>query len=425
VTSTSPDDVVSAARRLIDAGDLPVADSLLHDALPRARDPAELLYLRGVIANRMQHSGAAVGYLRAALVSRPDMTAGWLALGHAHVRLAEFPAAAQAYERAVACEPLSADTHFNLGVVRRRLNDLDGAARAFHEAWRLDPMLADAAKACVGTLALRVRSSPDAAPVVPQSIDGDARSVSVIVCSVDDRKACHAAALYARLFAGVRHELITIRDAQSLAEAYNRGIDHATGDVIVLSHDDIDVLALDFAARLLMHLRTYDVVGVVGGTRMTGPLPIWAGHPHVRGWITHHAPESAEWQVDILHPSPVAGDVEVLDGVLLAARREVFTAVRFDSATFDGFHGYDIDWSYRAALAGYSLAAAGDFRLVHASRGRFDDAWQRYAERFCAKHRTGNVDPAPVPYYEVSFGSQAQVEAFYSRLLRLAQDAAG
>ena len=110
----------------------------------------------------------------------------------------------------------------------------------------------------------------------------------------------------------------------------------------------------------------------------------------------------------------------VLDGVLLAARREIFATVRFDAATFDGFHCYDIDWSYRAALAGFRLAAAGDLQVVHASRGRYDDVWQQYAERFCAKHRTGFSEPAPPPFYETVFGTRAEVETFYAQLMHLA-----
>ena len=157
---------------------------------------------------------------------------------------------------------------------------------------------------------------------------------------------------------------------------------------------------------------------------MTGPRATWAGHPNLRGWITHHAPDSAEWRVCLLDPQPVSGDVMVLDGVFLAARREVFTSVRFDAVTFDGFHGYDIDWSYRAALAGFRLAAAGNLWLVHASRGSYDDVWLRYAERFCAKHRTGHADPAPPSFYETSLGSRAQVEAFYVRLMQLAAEEA-
>ena len=184
-------------------------------------------------------------------------------------------------------------------------------------------MLPDAAKGCVGTLAMWVRSAPGPSPGagVAKAVVADQRAVSVIVCSLDDAKAAQVAALYARLLAGVRHEIISIRDAVSLAGAYNRGLDFATGDVIVLSHDDIEILATDFSTRLLAHLRSYDVVGVVGSVRMTGPTPLWAGHPYLRGWITHHAPDTAEWRVDLLDPQSVAGDVTVLDGVFLAARR--------------------------------------------------------------------------------------------------------
>ncbi len=419
-------EVVRDARRLMAAGDLEQADAVLRNALARAPDTAELLYLRGVIASRRKDAAAAIGFLHSAVAARPDMVEAWLALGNLHARLDQLPAAAQAYERAVACDPQSADAHFNLGVVRRRLGDLAGASAALYAAWCRDPMLPDAAKGCVGTLAMWVRSAPDASPgaAVAEAVVADARTVSVIVCSVDDAKAAQVAALYGRLLAGVRHEFIAIRDAASLAEAYNRGLDRATGDVIVFSHDDIEILASDFGARLLTHLRNYDVVGVVGGVRTTGPTPLWAGHPHLRGWITHHRPDSAEWHVDLLDPRPVAGGVTVLDGVFLAARRAVFASVRFDAETFDGFHGYDVDWSYRAALAGFRLAAAGDLRIVHASGGGYDERWQHYAERFCSKHHSGWADPAPPPYYETILGSRAEVESFHARLMQLAAGAA-
>ena len=76
----------------------------------------------------------------------------------------------------------------------------------------------------------------------------------------------------------------------------------------------------------------------------------------------------------------------------------------------------------RRTLAGFTLAAAGDLLLVHASRGRYDDVWQRYAERFCAKHRVGHIDPAPPPYYETAFTSRQQVRSFYGMLLQWADE---
>src|SRR5262249_36515700 len=163
----------------------------------------------------------------------------------------------------------------------------------------------------------------------------------------------------------------------------------------------------DFGMRLLARLHDYDVVGVIGGTQVTGPLASWAGHPHLRGWITHHVAGKSEWDVDILDPRPFAGEVRILDGVLLAARREVFAAVRFDAVTFDGFHGYDIDWSYRAALAGFRVGVAGDLLLVHASRGKYDEVWEQYADRFCLKHGVCHNEPAAGPFYRTTLTSAA------------------
>ena len=226
--------------------------------------------------------------------------------------------------------------------------------------------------------------------------------------------------MYERLFAGTPHELIAIRDARSLAEAYNRGVAASRGDVVLLSHDDIDVLVPDFAARLHEHLRTFDALGVMGATQMSGPGWTWSRHPHLRGWITHRGPEEDGWYASVVDPRPVAGDIVVLDGVFMAARRSVFDEVRFDDETFDGFHLYDIDWSCRAAEAGFRLGVAGDLGIVHESRGRFGEKWAAYAERFCDKHWLDDLPPPPPSQlFEARFETIEQLRSFFDRLTHL------
>ena len=190
-------------------------------------------------------------------------------------------------------------------------------------------------------------------------------------------------------------------------------------DVVVLSHDDVDVLAEDFAGRLCALMRVFDAVGVAGSTVMHGPAIGWSGHPHLRGWIVHRVAGEAGYRVDVLHPAPSAGNIVVLDGVLIAARRSVLAAVPFDAATFDGFHLYDLDWSLRASQAGYRLGVAGELLLVHASRGAYDARWQRYAERFCAKHRTGGTPPAESSFFGATLESPDQVRRFFAMLASL------
>jgi len=412
---------LARVRELLRQGDLARADAIVNERLARIAGDAEALYMRALIAARRRDYRAAIASLQQAVAIEPESSIAWLALGNAHARSDEFAAAADAYSAVIAREPGWVDAHFNLGQVLRRSGELLAAARALHTAWSLDPMLFDAARQCVATIADCVRrGETEFVATRGESAEPPSQSVTIVFCSIDDAKHDRAVALYRRLFAGVRHELVAIRDAPSLADAYNRAIAQSATDVVLLSHDDIDVLQPDFAARLLRELRTFDAIGVVGSTKMEGPALGWSGHPHLRGWITHHVPGSGQWQVDVLHPRPGAGDIAILDGVMLAARRDAFTAVRFDAGTFDGFHHYDLDWSYRASRAGFRLGVAGDLLVVHASRGNYGGAdWERYASRFCAIHGAGVTEPKPSSFFGATLDSAEQARAFFACLAEL------
>ena len=415
------DSLFLRVRELLRQGAVQDADAAVEGVLARAPADADALYLRGVIANRRRDHGAAIAALRAAIAARPDMAMAWLALGNAYARLEQFVPAAEAYRAVLAREPDWADAHFNLGLMLKRHGEPLAAARALHAAWLCDPMLFNAAKLCVATIADCVRLGEGCTEPGLVRDDILRKAVTVVLCSINDAKHDRAVALYHRLFADVVHEIVTIRNARSLAEAYNGAIARSAGDIVLLSHDDIDVLAPDFAARLLRQLRDLDAVGVVGSTRMDGPAIGWSGHPHLRGWITHHAPGDATWAVDVLDPRGAGRDLAILDGVLMAARREVFTAVPFDAETFDGFHLYDIDWSYRAARAGFRLGVAGELLVVHASRGAYDAPWQRDADRFCVKHGAGRTPPRPSSFFGAALDSPDQVRKFYALLAALSR----
>jgi GT2 family glycosyltransferase len=415
-TGTGASPSLSRARELMRQGALEDADEMVNDALARAPRDADAWSLRAGIANLRRDHAAAIVASREAVAILPALTTAWLELANAYARLDQCVAAADAYREVIVREPAWPDAHFNLGLMQKRLGDRMAAARSFHRAWTRDPMLLDAAGYCVATLAECVRAGDRIAAPQPLTLGAETPSVSVVICSISDAKHDRAVALYRRLFEGVKHEIISIRNARSLAEAYNWAVRNSVADVIVLSHDDVDVMAEDFAARLFEHLRSFEVVGVVGSTRADGPTVGWSGHPHLRGWITHHSPGDPQWQVDLLDHRAVAGDITVLDGVFLAARRKVLGAVPFDAGAFDGFHLGDLDWSLRAAKSGFRLGVAADLSLVHASRGNYDAAWQRYADRFCKKHSLGKAPPAPSFFIGARLDGPGQVRAFFDLL---------
>jgi hypothetical protein len=218
------------------------------------------------------------------------------------------------------------------------------------------------------------------------------KSVSVIICSVDTERFSRVTAMYENLLGEIEHEIVGIHDARSLAEGYNRGLAQARHEIAVLSHDDVAIVTPDFAARLLQALTRHDVVGVAGTRRMTGEAWHFAGHPNLQGQIGMPGKDHTVVNVYGMD-EPESGHLQALDGVFLAAPRDIARELGFDQDTFDGWHFYDLDFTYRAWLAGLDCATCNTLQVIHASMGGYDDNWLRYAGRFLEKH-DGKVERA-------------------------------
>lgn len=409
---------VQAALR---SGQLEDARRLADTALRAWPEDADARYLAAIVASREKRHAEARAHLVEVVAVQPRFSAAWLALGNAHLALDDGRAAVTAFEQAIAIAPDLAEAHYNLGLARKRESDWQRAAQSFLRAFAAQPLLFDAGQQVVDTVAHWVSAGPepdDDPASGPAALD-QAPSISVVICSVDADKFQRVSALYRRLLAGVTHQIVGIHDARSLCEAYNRALRDVRGDIVVFSHDDVDILAPDFAARLVAALARFDVVGVAGATRAAGPAWSWAGHPHVHGWITHRSAATGDWLVSISSPWPVVGGAQVLDGVLLAGWRRVFEAVRFDAATFDGFHFYDVDFTLRAARAGWRIGICAELLLVHESEGRFDADWNRFADRFRAKYPDLDAPPGVSHRYEARMPGMREAAAFYRRLAYL------
>jgi glycosyl transferase family 2 len=248
--------------------------------------------------------------------------------------------------------------------------------------------------------------------------------ISVIICSIDADRFAAVEETYARHFGDESYEIVGIHDAKSLCEGYNRGLSRAKGELCVFSHDDIEILSDDLGGTLKRHLEEWDVVGVAGTTRMCAMGWANSGIRYARGVVTHRVPAGYEIQF-LGAPELVNGAIQGLDGVFFAARRPVAERIGFDAATFDGWHGYDTDFTFRCYLAGYRLAVCLDIRLVHFSQGAVDEAWLRYAGRFQEKH-AAHLSPDAGVWLEVRkrVRSREEVLAAYdmARLRALTDD---
>lgn len=221
--------------------------------------------------------------------------------------------------------------------------------------------------------------------------------ISVIVCSIHQPRFTHITEQFRRLLGDEPHEIIGIHDARSLAEGYNRGIDQSKGDILLFSHDDIDIWTDAFIPRLKKHLESADAVGVAGTNRLVGPAWYQAGPPHIFGQVAH--PMHGEIQVHMYGaPARLVGGMQAMDGLFLAFRRSAIEKIRWDERTFDDFHGYDIDCTYRAFRAGLRLAVALDLPIIHHSHGAYGETWKRYAAALSEKHGPAFAALSPRKY---------------------------
>jgi len=209
--------------------------------------------------------------------------------------------------------------------------------------------------------------------------------ISVIICSITPEKYEAVCASYTRCLADTPHEIVGIHDARSLCEGYNHGIERARGDVLVFSHDDVQLLAPALGSMLRRHLQRADVIGVAGTTRQIGMGWASSGIRNAHGIVTHVVDD--RFLVSLYGvTAPLMLGMQSVDGVFFAVSRDAADAIRFDEDTFDGWHGYDADFTFRCHLTGLRVAVASDIPLVHHSSGSADAAWLEYDARFRAKH---------------------------------------
>jgi hypothetical protein len=241
------------------------------------------------------------------------------------------------------------------------------------------------------------------------SPDIENRRVSIIICSINPGKFKLVTEMYNRLLSSVPHEIIGIHDARGLAEAYNRGIERSTGDVIVFSHDDLEIVTADFATKLLAHLQVYDLVGLAGTSRLCSYSWLSAGHPYVFGQVSLEEPSGGFVLTVFGAPAPVVGDIQAVDGLFIAVNRRVTERVRFDES-FDGFHFYDLDFSATVHRSGLRLAVANEIHAVHQSVGRVGPDWSPQAEKFLIKWKPHLFPMSPRPQHIASVAVENRQE---------------
>lgn len=182
---------------------------------------------------------------------------------------------------------------------------------------------------------------------------------------------------------------IAFENRRGLPEIYNERIQSPDSpEILVFIHDDVWLDDYWLSERLLEGLNRFDVLGVAGNRRRAPGQPGWF-------WIEEGVRDDVAQLSGAVAHGPNAGgavvafgfsasECELLDGVMLAARKSRLRelAVGFDPR-FE-FHFYDLDFCRTARQQGLRLGT-WPIAITHQSGGRIDDRWRQALQLYRAK----------------------------------------
>jgi Glycosyltransferase like family len=160
----------------------------------------------------------------------------------------------------------------------------------------------------------------------------------------------------------------------SIFRSYNALLDQFAAredlEALVLVHQDAEIVDADFC-RIVRGALSDPEVGVVGCVGAVGVRSIawWEGSVTCASFINRYEEHgggdlpSFSWAWSDAPAYARIGEVETLDGFVLALSPWAVRTIRFDES-LGQFHGYDLDFCLQVRAAGRKVLTA-DFRAIH------------------------------------------------------------
>jgi hypothetical protein len=181
--------------------------------------------------------------------------------------------------------------------------------------------------------------------------------VTLVVCSIDAGRYERCTRRYRQLLAPADHEVIGIHDAASLASAYNWAARRASGELVVFSHDDVEIVSPDLVPALRRAMASLGVIGVAGTSRVVDAYWPRAGPPHLHGWMAARGRTATRSTSTASMPRSRPASKR-WTGCSSRRRPRCSAGSPSTRRPFDGFHGYDVGSTFSAHRAGFRSARA-------------------------------------------------------------------
>jgi hypothetical protein len=207
--------------------------------------------------------------------------------------------------------------------------------------------------------------------------------ISVVICSVNNALAAQVKRNIDTTI-GVPFECIVLDNSvlkKGITEIYNLGAARARYDVICFVHEDVLFRTSGWGRTIADYFSNdpeLGAVGVAGSKYKSRTLSGWStGLPELDCCNILHIDKYGKEQRLYSNPrnSKNLEQTITLDGVFICTTREKWNNVKFDEQLLQGFHLYDIDFSFRQSLLN-KVAVTFEIDMVHLTEGGdFGENW--------------------------------------------------
>jgi glycosyltransferase involved in cell wall biosynthesis len=178
-----------------------------------------------------------------------------------------------------------------------------------------------------------------------------------------------------------------INNGESLTKAYNRGLKMAKNNIVVFCHDDLTIETKQWGTKLLKTFEKnpeYGIIGVAGTKYMAESGQWWVNPKKMYGRVAH-THEGKTWLSSYSEDlGQSVEEVITVDGLFFGVDK---TRIKEEfNETVEGFHFYDVTFSFENYLKGVKVGVITSIRINHQSIGMTNESWennrQQFAERF-------------------------------------------
>ena len=213
--------------------------------------------------------------------------------------------------------------------------------------------------------------------------------ISIIVCSIDKNKIGVFKQNIEKTI-GVPFEIIDFDNKKqnwSISKVYNHCAAMAKYDLLCFSHEDVLFDTEKWGSLLIdqLHQPECGVIGFAGSRIKTKNYSGWgAGGNNNRFNYIEISKEGREEIHKYDAKDEDFSEVIVLDGFCLFVPKIVYHSIKFDENTFNGFHLYDLDFSFAASIK-FKNYVCNTITIKHYSSGSYNASWINSSRLFHEK----------------------------------------